>query len=166
MTTLTVKISGDEQLMRALGADVEKAINRAAPLVAKAIKREIAEYPPVSEANIPRGFGSAVSIGTRKSANRWYERGYGPRWARKDGSAGGSKTSEMLNRSWAIGAVWKGAVLGSKASYAPVVHHYKEQASFHNRRGWVTDKQAVDRVRKSGKMDRIMQQVVKRILKG
>ena len=72
----------------------------------------------------------------------------------------------MLNRSWAIGAVWKGAVLGSKASYSPVVHSHQEQASFHKRRGWVTDKEAVDRVRKSGKMDRIMQQVVKRILKG
>ena len=166
MSHLTVKITGDEKLMRALGADVEKAINRATPLIAKAIKREIAEYPPISEANVPRGFGSAVSIGTRKSANRWYERGYGPRWARKDGSAGGSKTSEMLNRSWAIGAVWKGAVLGSKASYAPVVHHYREQASFHKRRGWVTDKEAIERVDKTGKAQRIMNQVMRKLWKG
>ena len=166
MTQLTVKIDVPADLVRALGSDMATAINRGALLIAAQIKREVAKYPPLSEANMPRGFNTAYSIATRKSANRWYERGYGPRWARKDGSIGGSKRSEMLNRSWAIGGQHLGAVLGSKASYAPAVHHYAEQASFHKRRGWVTDKQAVDRVRASGKMDRIMQQVVKRILKG
>ena len=159
MTQLTVKIDGIDELRRALDGDLRKAIREGAYIIGLEVKREVAEYPVASEANMPRGF---VSRGN----NRWYERGFGPRWARKDGSIGGSKRSEMLNRSWAIGGQHLGAVLGSKASYAPAVHHYAEQASFHKRRGWVTDKQAVDRVRASGKMDRIMQQVVKRILKG
>ena len=166
MTHLTVKLQGDKKLMRALDGDLKKALRRGGHLVGLEVKREVAEYPPQSEANIPRGFGSAVSIGTRQSANRWYQRGYGPRWARKDGSVGGRKSSEMLNRSWMVGRNRMGAFVASLASYSPVVHHYKEQASFHKRRGWVTDKTAVDRVRKSGKMDRIMQQVVHWILKG
>jgi hypothetical protein len=72
----------------------------------------------------------------------------------------------MLNRSWMVGQSMRGAFVASLASYAPAVHHYKEQATFHKRRGWVTDKDAVEKVRKTGKMDRIMEGVIHRILKG
>lgn len=152
MTTLTVKIQGDKQLMRALDGDLRKATRRAAVGIAREVIREVAEYPPLSSANAP--------------GKRWYQRGYGPRWTRKDGTVGGAKTSEMLNRSWGVKRLPMGVLIGSRASYAPVVHHHKEQVSFHRRRGWVTDKQAVERVRKSGKMERIMNRVIKRILKG
>ena len=168
MTQLSVKIQGVEKLHRALGSDLKKAMRTGTHFIGLEIKREVAEYPPQSEANIPRGFGTAYSVKTRKAANSWYQRGYGPRWARRDGTVGGSRTSEMLNRSWRMRKAYSGTgtLLGNKASYAPAVHHWKEQASFHRRRGWVTDRDAVDRVRKSGRMDRIMQQVVHRILKG
>ena len=162
MAQLTVKIDGDEQLMRALGGDMKKAIRTGSHFIALEVKREVAEYPLSSEANIPRGFVS-------KGNNRWYERGYGPRWARKDGSIGGRKTSEMLNRSWRMRKAFAGStgtLLGSKASYSPVVHHHAEQAAIHKRRGWKTDKAAVEKVRSSGKMDRIMQMVIKHLLKG
>ena len=32
--------------------------------------------------------------------NRWYQRGYGSRWLRKDGTFGGSNTSQRLQQSW------------------------------------------------------------------
>lgn len=166
MSQLTVKVQGADELVRALGGDVKKAIQRGAHLIAAEVKREVAEYPALSDANVPRSFNALYSIKSRKALNRWYQRGYGTKWARKDGTVGGARTSEMLNRSWGVRRLPLGAFVGSKASYAPVVHHWKEQASFHKRRGWVTDRDAVERVRKSGKMDRIMQQVVDRILKG
>ena len=59
-----------------------------------------------------------------------------------------------------------GMQLGSRASYSPVVHHHKEQARFHKARGWVTDKMAVDKLLKSGKIDRAVKAAVKWAMKG
>ncbi len=35
-----------------------------------------------------------------KGDNRWYQRGYGSRWLRKDRTFGGSNTSQRLQQSW------------------------------------------------------------------
>ena len=35
-----------------------------------------------------------------KGDDRWYQRGYGSRWLRKDGTFGGSNTSQRLQQSW------------------------------------------------------------------
>ena len=37
--------------------------------------------------------------GTRGD-NRWYQRGFGSRWLRKDGTFGGTNTSQRLQQSW------------------------------------------------------------------
>ena len=150
--TITVKITVPPDLERALKADMQKVVKRASLPIAELVKGTVAPYQPATEANLPN--------------HRWYERGYGPRWSRKDGSIGGSRTSEMLKRSWGVGRKRWGAIVGSRASYSPVVHHYKEQARFHKARGWVTDKMAVDKVLKSGKVDRAVRAAVKWVLKG
>lgn len=150
--TVTVRVTVPPDLKRALDGNMQKVVQRASVPITREIHKIVSEYPGASEANRPN--------------HRWYERGYGPRWSRKDGSIGGRKTSEMLNRSWGIQRKRWGMVLGSRASYSPVVHHHKEQAKFHKRRGWVTDKQAVDKMLRSGKMDRIVKAAVKRVLKG
>ena len=150
--TTTIRIHVPPDLQRALNAKIKDVVRRASVPIAEEVRGVVAEYPPESEANLPN--------------HRWYERGYGPRWTRKDGSIGGRKTSEMLNRSWGIERKTWGAILGSRASYSPAVHHHKEQARFHKGRGWMTDKAAVDKVIRSGKMDRIVKAAVKRVLKG
>ena len=162
--TVRIHIPADQK--RALDGDMRKVIRKAAEPLAAELKATVSTYPPASEANMPRGFGSAVSIATKKAQNRWYKRGYGPQWSRKDGSVGGRKTSEMLNRSWGIKRLRWGMQLGSRASYSPVVHHHEEQASFHKARGWVTDKQAVDKLLASGKVDRAVKAAVAWVLKG
>ena len=35
-----------------------------------------------------------------KGDNRWYQRGFGSRWLRKDGTFGGINTSQRLQQSW------------------------------------------------------------------
>jgi len=57
-----------------------------------------------------------------------------------------------------------GAIVGNTATYAPAVQHYKEQAWFHRRTGWVTDKQAVDKAIQTGAVDRIVQMAVRKVL--
>jgi len=79
--------------------------------------------------------------------NRWYQRGYGPRWARKRrGGVGGRRTSETLNRRWTIAARDDGLaqVVGNNVSYGPYVQGDEDQAAFHAARGWQTVGQVVE----------------------
>jgi len=149
---VTIRVVVPPELRRALDGNMQRVVQRASPGIIRELHATVAKYPPATAANQPN--------------HRWYERGYGPRWTRKDGSIGGSKTSEMLNRSWGTQRKSWGMILGSRASYAPVVHSHEEQAKFHGARGWVTDKQAADKVIQSGKVDRIVKAAVARVLKG
>jgi len=162
---VTVRIHVPADLKRALDGDMRKAVKRAAMELANNLEKTMSDYPPASEANKPRGFGSALSIATRKAQNRWYQRDYGPRWARKDGSVGGSPTSEHLQYRWKVASKGWGAIVGSPVSYSPAVQSHEEQASFHKARGWVTDKQAVDRLLASGKVDRAVKAAVAWVMK-
>lgn len=167
MTTLTVRIDGIEKLKKALDGDMRRATQDITLGVANEIKSIISPYPGKRPPRNPR---------------RWYERGFGPKWlsdpARRPKKRrstrpivygpywAGYKTSETLSRRWGVAQRGLGAIVGNAASYAPVVHHYKEQAAIHEQTGWVTDKQAVERVIKSGVVNRIAQMAVKKVLKG
>lgn len=123
------------------------------------IKDDIAAYPPASEANRPRSFTSG-------GVNRWYERGYGSRWARKDGSVGGSPTSEELGRSWTTRVEQHGmrGVVGNKVSYGPFVQDEREQAPFHKDRGWTTIQEVAKR--QAPKAIKRIQAAIRKILRG
>ena len=87
------------------------------------LKDDAAEYPPENIANIPY-------------QRRWYERNYGPKWMRRDGTVGGIAASEMLGKSWTTRVKNRGllGVLGNKASYGPFVQDKERQAGFHRAR--------------------------------
>jgi len=119
----------------------EQYLRLAMQLSLLAIEGRVSVYPPATEANRPRPFVSGGG-----SDNRWYERGYGPRWARKDGTVGGRKTSRFLGRQWItqVNVVEEGieGVMGNSTPYAEYVQG-REQARFHARRGWLTLDDAV-----------------------
>ena len=98
------------------------------------VKGKISEYPPSTTANSPGN-----------PTGRWYERGWGPRWSRKDGSWGGRKTSETLSKRWTTAERNAGLtqIIGNNASYAPYVHDAEEQAKIHGARGWKTDEEVL-----------------------
>jgi len=154
MAGATVRIVGLEELQKKLGADFQAAVRGASKAIAAEVQGKIAPYPPATGANRPGGPGS-----------RWYERGYGPRWRRKDGSLAGRKTSETLGRRWAIerrGGT--GAVLGNIASYAPYVHSHEERADIHKKRGWISDQEAVQAVERAGTIERIVSDAIMKAL--
>lgn len=127
-------IKGMNQLLRRLTSIKElRGAKRGLKAGALYIKGKIAIYPPSSEANTP-------------NQRRWYERGYGPKWMRKDGSIGGKKTSQTLGRRWTMESQNAGLtqVVGNNATYAPYVQSAEKQASFHAARGWKTDEQVID----------------------
>ena len=96
------------------------------------LQNEIAEYPPESEANVPY-------------QRRWYERGFGPRWTRRDGSMGGIRTSQTLGRKWTTYVSPNGlqGVVGNNVTYGPYVQSKAKQARFHKARGWKTDEEVI-----------------------
>lgn len=125
--SITVQLSGLEPLLKQIDS-VAKLEGVQAAMMAGAthFKGRIDKYPPSSDANNP--------------ANRhWYERGYGSRWRRRDGSMGGKKTSEMLNRKWTVARRGQlEVVLGNNVSYSPYVHDEERQPRFHKARNWPT----------------------------
>ena len=168
MSQLTVKIEGVDKLKRALAADFNAVMRRSTLEIAHNLEALLSDEPGQPPPKNPR---------------RWYERGFGPKWHSDPrrrpkkrrpgrypivygGNWAGYHTSETLFKAWGVQQRGIGAIVGNKATYSPVVQHYKEQARIHKTTGWVTDKQAVDRVQKSGLADRIVQKHVKKVLKG
>ena len=135
MPEITIEVQGLQGLLKDLDP---KKVDRAMKVGmdgAMRIVRGDLKYPPASEANQPRGW-------TSKGKNTWYQRGFGPKWARRDGSIGSAMTSEVLGKSWTesvknMGRVWYGSI-GTKVSYARYVHDSEKQPQFHGARGWQT----------------------------
>lgn len=148
MTELTVKFEIPPALVKALGTDLQKqVIQPAAYAWAAAVKKVMVVYPAATEAN------SSIMP-------RWYQRGYGPRWRRKDGSVGGRKTSQTMNRSWALEREPWGALAGNRATYSHWVHSSTQQARAHKAHGWKTDETAEREAKPT--FDGIMNQLMKR----
>lgn len=134
------QIKGLPELLRKLDtlASLEGA-KRGLKAGALHIKGVVSQYPPATEAN-------------NSAMDRWYQRGYGPRWRRRDGSIGGSKTSEALGRKWAQESRNDGLtqVIGNNTSYGPWVQAAEKsgvkgpQAGFHREHGWKTDDDVID----------------------
>lgn len=125
----TVQIKGLDQLLRKVDSiqGLRVAV-RAMRASAVHVKGKIATYPASTIANSPGAY-----------PKRWYERGYGSRWARKSGGIGGRKTSETLGRRWTTAQRNGGLtqVVGNNVSYGEFVQSRKKQASAHKGR-WKT----------------------------
>lgn len=93
------------------------------------IKSIIDVYPPSTEANVPGIY-----------PKRWYVRGWGAKWALKDGGVHGRHSSETLGRRWTIVAYNDGlsCKVGNNATYARFVHDKNRQPAIFARREWIT----------------------------
>ena len=133
----SVKVEGIEKIQKMLNnADAQASLIVGLEFGMKQLRQEM-RYPPVSEANYPQ---TTFTSGKRGGATtiRWYQRGFGSRYMRKDGSIGGTRTSEPLKDAWGQklfkGSQIKGVVF-NKAAYSPYTHGNR-QPVFHKRRGW------------------------------
>lgn len=133
MSSVSIEIEGLESLQEKLNRveDVGATLRRPFTQTAADIRTYMKEYPPESEANVPR------------PGHTHYQRGYGPIYVRKrDGGRTGRKTSQMLNRSWSMRSQYTATTatvtIGARATYAKFVHWLPLQASFHKRRNWRT----------------------------
>ena len=119
--------------------DVGKTIGPALLASGNELRTWIAKYPPTTEANAP------------KAPGRWYERGKGSMYARRDGTVRMVKKSELLNRRWSTKHGFSKAEawvrIGNSASYSRFVHDKEYQPEFHARRGWRTAQAGIEQFR-------------------
>lgn len=148
--SIDVEITGAAELARKLNVNLNRELQPALMAVATVLQNEIAPYPAPPP----------------KNPDRWYERGYGPRWRRKRGGGiGGRKTSQFLNRSWAVEPRGVNEVLlTNRATYTKWVHLNQYQTKVHQRTGWVTDTQGVQRAEASGDIVRVIDRALANIL--
>lgn len=124
---IQIQIKGMDKLMKKIkSVEGGKYIVPVLKVGGLEAQRMTGEYPPATIANSPDN-----------PSGRWYQRGYGTKWRRKDGSIDGKKTSEDLLGKWYIDPnesdlsvkVW------NAATYAQYVHGEK-QAKIHEKHGW------------------------------
>ena len=160
MPDVIIRIEGLERLQGKLKAlEPRRYMSAVMDRCLSDIKDDVAIYPPASEANQPRSWTSG-------GPNTWYERGYGTRRVRKDGSIVGYQTSEELGRSWTTRVEQGGmrGVVGNKVSYGPFVQDEDEQAPFHKETGWRTIQEVAKR--QAPKAIGRIQAAVRKILRG
>jgi hypothetical protein len=136
MTTLQTTVDLSISLRKALSADLDTAVQRAAERVAKDIQERIAPYPPERSGQV-------------------YIRGYG--------YPGGPKTSQNLGSRWSVRKQRSGAILSNSATYAPAVQSVEQQQRIHKGR-WTTDKMAVEESLATGAVHAIVLRSVKEAL--
>ena len=136
--TFRYRVHGAKQLERAFAeapARIMRGLKAMMGGAVELIRSGVADYPSETAGNKPRTFQSGAQ-------NTWYQRHYGPKWARKDGSVGSAETSEVLGESWTTEvrgfAAGVRGIVGTKASYAPYVQDEKRQAAIHKQNKWPT----------------------------
>lgn len=128
------KIIGDKELQRKLRSLGDLRFLRPTMLaIGVEIKGQAKIYPPSTSANVPN------------PVKPWYERGYGVKWMRQDGSIGGAATSEQLDKRWTSRTKpsGTGVIIGNNASYARLVQGPEQLPQF-ARIGWKTTDQIMD----------------------
>lgn len=95
-------------------------------------------YPPAGQWN--------AMPGTRGDM-RWYQRLFGPRYMRKNGSLGGKNTSQQLQRSWKVEVMSRDEFTASvftEVTYAPYLYDPKKRVSWAAEHGWKTTDEISD----------------------
>lgn len=121
-SNIVVKI--DPRLLK-LPQNIDAAAARILKRATIEVGQRVAVYPPPDSSNTPGPY-----------PHRWYQRHFGPRWARKSGGYGGYNTSEVLQKSWKTTVSPKSGHIWTDVSYAPFVVGNKDQTRVMSQRGW------------------------------
>jgi len=139
-------VEGLGQFAALTSAAVQRAARRAVDQVAQIVQDKMAVYPPEGDYNRPGPY-----------PKRWYQRHWGPRWARADGTVGGRNTSQMLQKHWRNQWI---APLTRKVfntvTYAPYVQAAEHQTTTHRRHGWQTDEDVANELERGIEVDQII----------
>lgn len=152
---ITFQLEGIEELARRLGVDLKPAIRAATFAVGELVRGKIAKYPTK---HTPIQWSSVKQ-------QRWYHA------MRKQAGLPANYTRQSDPMSQRLGASWTtehhgdtDAIVGTRVTYAKWVQSADFQWQQHAASGWVTDKQAVEAVKQSGDVPKIVQDAVENAL--
>lgn len=153
-----LKINGLDKLVQKLGAlDAANYLRGVISAATLRIKSAASVYPPSTDANTPKSY-----------PGRWYERGFGARWALKSGGTGGKRTSERLGTQWYARSNALMGVVGNRASYAQypkgLTSRSPRQSMVMRRIGWTSLES--DAERELPQIEHDMQRAVDRVMNG
>jgi hypothetical protein len=141
-----------------LGADIKPAIRSGSLAIGQEVRAELARYPG--------GVAAPVAWVSARQRRAYFamrrKAGLGPRYVRNS-----DPMSQRLGPSWTVEPKGDmGAVVGTRATYAPWVQSKARQQPMHRATGWSTDEQAVNRVVASGRVNSIMAAAIGHALGG
>jgi len=153
-----MRIEGLERVQRMIrrlsSAEFDRVLQKAALAIGEHIRAEIANYP-----GSPRYPLRWASDKQRRYVMALVRR-FGPYRRRF------SAMSQNLGQSWAVRPMAStAAVVGTRVTYAPYVQSATHQQPFHADTGWVTDREAVARVKRSGVIHRIMRAAIRTFIR-
>ena len=164
---MTISLTINDKELRDLAAAFDKldmgaVIERVIPFAGKMVQDKMASPPTPTEANREGPYPA-----------RWYQRGWGPRYAKKGGGYGGQKTSERLQFSWRTDIIkpleahvfTKSTETGAEVSYVEHVQSYEDQTATHKEHGWQTDQAVAADVEKSAALDKVIGAEIERELR-
>lgn len=155
-----VGVEGLDRVLRALerlsGRDFQRYLQAGLRGVGEEIRDKLAVYPlppkyPLRWASEKQAF----------YVKRILRKSLGPYIRRFD------PMSQNLGQSWAVEVESPlRVIVGTTVTYAPYVQSAEYQQPFHADTGWVTDEQAVQKVRESGVIDEMISVAIERALRG
>ena len=164
---MTIGLTINDKELRNLAAafeslDLGAAIERVIPLAGKMVQSKMASPPTETEANRPGPY-----------PKRWYQRNWGPRYAKKSGGTGGQNTSERLQFAWRTQIIkpleahvfTKSPQTGGEVSYVEYVQSQESQTAVHKEHGWQTDEMVARDVEGSAALDKVIGAAIEAELK-
>ena len=129
-------------LRKLAGPALDKALQTAAVKIGEELQGKLQRYPGPSHKPV---------IWASRKQQMWYyatrrEQGLPLKYTRQS-----DPMSQRLGPSWEV-RKWgnSGAIVGTRATYAPWVQSAEKQSAQHAATGWITADEAVDKVDKSG----------------
>jgi hypothetical protein len=155
MATLSLELKGFDELYEKLGQKMEPHVQLMTMIIGEEVRKAIAREPGLSHRPV---------IWASERSRRWYfanrrEQGLPAKYTRNSDPG-----SQRLGPSWAVAKRGSmDAIVGTRATYAPLVQSDEKQTAQHKATGWITDKLAIVNVLRSGVIGRIWRDTVDRM---
>lgn len=155
---ITIKVHGMDAVMRVLDPNIARYIQGASIAVAKELERRLKVYPKLEKGRVVRW--------KSERQRRFYHamrraRGLPAKYTRQS-----DPMSERLKTKWQVSRLGAlGAKVENGASYGIYVQADEYQQPMHRDAGWTTDRQAADRVKADGTIERIFSDAMEAIVR-
>lgn len=150
---ITVQIVGLAEVARKYSVNLDPALSAATFAVGEQLRGLLAKYPKRSDGARVKWKSKAQQLYYRRMR---YARGLPLKYTRNS-----DPMSQRLGPSWAVAHKGKtDATVGTKVTYARWVQSAQFQQPMHAATGWVTDEQAIEKLKASGVIQKVVRDAI------